>query len=214
MDIQRKKEDSKNSEPRQYQTFSGNDNGISNSDRKLKKLGLPNDLQGKSVLDIGCNEGFFSFECEKRGAKTVVGIERKESFFKMALERKKQFSSNVEFLKLDWNEIPTLNYKFDIIIFLAAFHYAKGKQSSLLNDILEKMNRGGMLILELGLSDKNEGTFFIESIQRKPNSGYTEYPNLFTIEKLLSDAGFEQIKNIGRGGIGKPVRFVIHAIKP
>src|SRR5664280_1456464 len=48
------------------------------SDPKLDKLphyGLPADMTGMRVLDIGHAEGFFSFEAERRGAAEVVGIE-------------------------------------------------------------------------------------------------------------------------------------------
>jgi tRNA (mo5U34)-methyltransferase len=42
---------------------------------KLPFFGLPEDLTGKRVLDIGCAEGFFSFEAERRGAREVVAID-------------------------------------------------------------------------------------------------------------------------------------------
>src|SRR6185295_8531053 len=42
---------------------------------KLPYYGLPDDLSGMRVLDIGCAEGFFSFEAERRGAREVVGID-------------------------------------------------------------------------------------------------------------------------------------------
>jgi 2-polyprenyl-3-methyl-5-hydroxy-6-metoxy-1,4-benzoquinol methylase len=48
------------------------------SDPKTEKLpffGLPEDMRGMRVLDIGCAEGFFSFEAERRGAKEVIGID-------------------------------------------------------------------------------------------------------------------------------------------
>jgi tRNA (mo5U34)-methyltransferase len=48
------------------------------SDPKIDKLpyyGLPEDLTGKRVLDIGPAEGFFSFEAEKRGAREVIAID-------------------------------------------------------------------------------------------------------------------------------------------
>jgi len=40
----------------------------------LRQVGLPRDLSGKRVLDIGAWNGCFSFECERRGAREVVGI--------------------------------------------------------------------------------------------------------------------------------------------
>jgi tRNA (mo5U34)-methyltransferase len=42
---------------------------------KLPHFGLPEDMSGARVLDIGCAEGFFSFEAERRGAAEVVAID-------------------------------------------------------------------------------------------------------------------------------------------
>ena len=42
---------------------------------KLPYYGLPEDMSGMRVLDIGCAEGFFSFEAERRGAAEVVAID-------------------------------------------------------------------------------------------------------------------------------------------
>jgi tRNA (mo5U34)-methyltransferase len=36
---------------------------------------LPADLRGCTVLDIGCNAGFYTFEMKRRGADRVVGID-------------------------------------------------------------------------------------------------------------------------------------------
>jgi len=86
---------------RSYQSFSENALGDSRSHEKLPKLGLPDDLKGKNVIDLGCNEGFFCYECEKRGAK-VTGVERDSYWYDLALERKKKLSSSVNFVNIDW----------------------------------------------------------------------------------------------------------------
>ena len=39
---------------------------------RLSLFGLPDDLRGKRVLDIGAWDGWFSFECERRGAQVVA----------------------------------------------------------------------------------------------------------------------------------------------
>jgi tetratricopeptide (TPR) repeat protein len=36
---------------------------------------VPQDLSGKSVLDIGCNAGYFSLQMKRRGASRVLGID-------------------------------------------------------------------------------------------------------------------------------------------
>ncbi|WP_375392774.1 DUF1698 domain-containing protein, partial [uncultured Sphingomonas sp.] len=45
---------------------------------------LPTDLSGKSVLDIGCNAGFYSVEMARRGAARVVGIDEDERYLAQA----------------------------------------------------------------------------------------------------------------------------------
>ncbi len=49
--------------------------GQDNSPRKLARLQLPVSLAGKSVLDVGAWDGFFSFEAERRGAKRVLATD-------------------------------------------------------------------------------------------------------------------------------------------
>jgi tRNA (mo5U34)-methyltransferase len=49
--------------------------GVDDSARKLGWLHLPEDLSGKTVLDVGAWDGFFSFECERRGAARVVAVD-------------------------------------------------------------------------------------------------------------------------------------------
>ncbi len=43
--------------------------GVDCSAAKLLQLGMPDDLAGLSVLDVGAWDGFFSFEAERRGAR-------------------------------------------------------------------------------------------------------------------------------------------------
>ncbi len=203
-----------NPKHKSYQSFSSESDSDSRSYEKLMKLGIPEDLKGKIVLDLGCNEGFFCFECEKRGAK-VIGIEGKEKWYDLALKRKNILSSFVNFINDDWNCIPLLNYKFDLVLFLAAFHYIKNNQLEMLRSVYHKINNDGLLILEVGLLNKNEGTFLIEDVTR-PVGDVCQFTNKFTIEKLLKDAGFRDITIYGHGTavIGDDIpRYVIHARK-
>ena len=45
---------------------------------------LPQDLSGRSVLDIGCNGGFYSIEMKRRGARRVLGIDSDEDYLAQA----------------------------------------------------------------------------------------------------------------------------------
>ncbi len=62
-----------------YHTIEFPDNltsaGVYDHRSALKFYGFPKNLKGKSVLDVGAADGFFSFEFEKRGAKSVLAID-------------------------------------------------------------------------------------------------------------------------------------------
>src|SRR5689334_18860311 len=45
---------------------------------------IPEDLRGRTVLDIGCNGGFYSLEMKRRGADRVVGVDWDERYLNQA----------------------------------------------------------------------------------------------------------------------------------
>src|SRR6266436_7719165 len=57
---------------------------------------LPEDLSGKSVLDVGCNAGFYSIEMKRRGAARVLGIDSDPEYLAQA-----RFAAEVCGVKLD-----------------------------------------------------------------------------------------------------------------
>jgi tRNA (mo5U34)-methyltransferase len=49
--------------------------GLQDTQTLLTQIGMPEDLSGKRVLDIGARDGFFTFEAERRGAREVVALD-------------------------------------------------------------------------------------------------------------------------------------------
>src|SRR3954470_3468004 len=45
---------------------------------------IPTDLAGKSVLDIGCNAGFYAMEMKRRGAERVLGLDSMDDYLEQA----------------------------------------------------------------------------------------------------------------------------------
>lgn len=98
----------------------------------LRHLQLPDNLFGKSVLDIGAWDGFFSFEAEKRGASQVLAI---DNFYRDKLKNtgnqgfeiaKEILKSNVEFKKASvYSLSPEKFGMFDIVLFLGVFYHLK-----------------------------------------------------------------------------------------
>jgi SAM-dependent methyltransferase len=135
----------------QYQSF-GDAKGGSKSAEKLKALALPRlknrhseaaPLRGLSVLDIGCNEGFFCGEALRQGARRVVGIDMHKGF----LDRARKRFPAAEFVQGSWWELP--EGKFDVIFFLSAIHY-EPRQRALLEKLAGHLTPTGTLVLECG----------------------------------------------------------------
>ncbi|MCS6849674.1 MAG: class I SAM-dependent methyltransferase [Gemmataceae bacterium] len=49
--------------------------GIDNSKESIRRIGLPQRLDGWTVLDVGAWDGFYSFEAERRGALRVLATD-------------------------------------------------------------------------------------------------------------------------------------------
>ncbi|MGJ4803769.1 methyltransferase domain-containing protein [Luteimonas sp. SDU82] len=126
----------------QYQTFPGAE-GASRTLDKLKALKLPV-LEGRSFLDVGCNEGFFCGFAAFLGASRVVGVDRSSLF----LDRAKARFPGCEFLQQAWDHLP--DGQFDVILLASALHYADD-QPALIRRLVERLSPDGMLVLELGI---------------------------------------------------------------
>ncbi|OFW57285.1 MAG: hypothetical protein A2V52_08555 [Actinobacteria bacterium RBG_19FT_COMBO_54_7] len=106
--------------------------GRDNSPRKLERLRLPDDLTGKSVLDIGAWDGFFSFEAERRGASRVLAVDSyawngstwgSKRGFELAREA---LGSNVEDSEMEVLDLsPSTIGTFDVVLFLGVLYHMR-----------------------------------------------------------------------------------------
>ncbi|ETX29005.1 TIGR04290 family methyltransferase [Roseivivax isoporae] len=89
---------------------------------------LPDDLQGASVLDIGCNAGFFGFEALARNAGEVVGIDTDSRYLdqaRLAAEVKGIGEDRLTFRRLDVYEVGRLERRFDLVIFMGVLYHLR-----------------------------------------------------------------------------------------
>jgi len=97
----------------------------------LEELGLPAQLDGLRALDIGCSDGYFSFELEKRGAEVVAMdfVEDTATGFAVAREI---LGSRVEY-RVDnvYNLAPDAYGEFDIVFFLGVLYHLRNPLAAL-----------------------------------------------------------------------------------
>ena len=80
------------------------------------------DVRGKSVLDVGCNSGFYALEMKRRGAARVVGIDGDERYLAQARLASEVLGLEVELRRLDVYEVGALHERFDLVMFMGGLH--------------------------------------------------------------------------------------------
>jgi tRNA (mo5U34)-methyltransferase len=87
---------------------------------------LPTDMSGKSVLDIGCNGGFYSIEMKRRGAERVLGIDHDDDYLAQArFAAEVTGHPDIEFRKLEVFDVALLRERFDLVIFMGVFYHLR-----------------------------------------------------------------------------------------
>lgn len=174
---------------------------------------LPADLTGKTVLDIGCNGGFYSLEMKRRGANKVVAIDTEDHYLAQAAFSAELSGMPIDFKKLSVYDVGELGERFDLVLFLGVFYHLRYPLLALdlirehvVKDLLvfQSMQRGKDEIEPLDenypFSNKDifEKTGFpcLYFIEREYSGDPTNWwiPNRACVEALLRSAGF-QIQN-------------------
>ena len=177
---------------------------------------LPRDLAGKSVLDIGCNAGFYSIEMKRRGASRVLGIDSDDRYLAQAqLASTTLGYSDIEFAKLNVYEVGALGERFDLVIFMGVLYHLRHPLLALdlirehvAGDMLlfQSMQRGSkhVLPLERDYEFKETDIFFetafpkLHFVEHQYSHDWTNWwvPNRACTEAMLRSAGFRIDKRI------------------
>lgn len=137
---------------------------------------------GRSVLDVGAFDGFYSFLAERSGASRVVAVDNEQyvdwvrARFGIELERAAGFTtisdligSEVAYHRMDAQDVGMLGERFDAVLCFGMLHRVTDPVSMLqvLADVLEP---GGEVVLETYGSDLDPATPAIEV--REPGDVY------------------------------------------
>jgi tRNA (mo5U34)-methyltransferase len=107
---------------------------------------IPADLHGRTVLDVGCNGGFYSIEMKKRGAARVVAIDSDPRYLAQARFAAEVHGVDVEFHQMSVYELPSLRQSFDLVLFMGVLYHLRHPLLAL--DILHDFVCKDMLIFQ------------------------------------------------------------------
>jgi tRNA (mo5U34)-methyltransferase len=128
--------------------------GIHHTDvvlERLDRLGLPRSCRGLRALDIGCRDGFFSFELERRGAE-VVAIDYADSEVTGFGIAARCLHSSVTCLTDNvYNLDPERYGQFDVVLFLGVLYHLRNPMLAL-DHLRSVVAPGGLVFVETQLA--------------------------------------------------------------
>ncbi len=181
------------------------------SDPQIEKLpfyGLPEDLTGQRVLDVGCAEGFFSFEAERRGAAEVVAIDSfPDSVRRFNICRAAFGSKATAYLTNVYDLSPKTFGTFDLVLFYGVLYHLRHPLLSL-ERILSVCT--GTMLLQTAVHEEPalSAVPFARFYPRGMPSGKAEdgrplfdptvfwLPNRECVRALVDSAGFQDIETL------------------
>jgi tRNA (mo5U34)-methyltransferase len=148
---------------------------------------IPDDLKGKSVLDVGCNGGFYSIQMKRRGADRVVGIDTDEKYLDQARFAAKVSGAEIEFHNLSVYRVGELHEKFDLVLFMGVLYHLRHPLLAL--DLLHEHVVADLLVAQSMLRGSSD------SIEVPPDFPFwqselfddEQFPRMYFIEKRYAN---------------------------
>ena len=168
--------------------------------QELRIAAIPGPLEGKSVLDVGCWDGFYSFWCEQRGAVvTPVDNFQYPSFVQSKYGLKLRGGEGFE-VAARWlgsrltilnREFTQVGGAFDIVLFFGVLYHQRNPLLAL--EHLSQLTQGCAVVETHYLRDESNPIlrFYPGSTL---NSDPTNFwgPSLSCVELMLLDVGFRK----------------------
>lgn len=175
---------------------------------------IPEDLCGQSVLDIGCNAGFYSIEMKRRGAARVLGIDFDEGYLAQARFAAEVCGADIEFRQMSVYGVGELHERFDVVLFMGVLYHLRHPLLALdliaehaVKDMLvfQSLLRGSRKVIPVGENYPFRETdifdepgypkmHFIEhSYSNDPTNWWI--PNRACVEAMLRSAGFRIVEH-------------------
>jgi tRNA (mo5U34)-methyltransferase len=155
---------------------------------------VPEDLSGRTVLDVGCNGGFYSIEMKRRGAARVVGIDSDARYLAQARFAAEVTGCDLELRQLSVYDVGALEERFDVVLFMGVFYHLRHPLLAL--DLLHDHAVADLLVFQSML----RGSDVVPHLE-------DDYP--FSERAVFEAAGFPRMCFIEREYSGDPTNWWI-----
>jgi len=160
-------------------------------DRVLPHL---SDLKGRTILDVGCGNGYHSWRMAGAGAKLVIGIDP-SLLFVMQYHAVKKYTGdkNVYVLPLKLEDVPENLPCFDTAFSMGILYHRRSPFDHL-QQLKNLLKPGGELVLETLVVDGGENHVLVPRDRYAQMNNVWFLPSCTTLEAWLKRAGFVDIR--------------------
>jgi tRNA (mo5U34)-methyltransferase len=143
---------------------------------------IPHDLSGRTVLDVGCNAGFYAIEMKRRGAARVLAVDSDERYLAQARFAAEVAGVDVEFRRLSVYQLPSLGERFDLVLFMGLLYHLRHPLLAL--DILHDDVCLDLLVFQSMLRGSSETRSVARDYAFDERDHFTDpaYPALYFVE--------------------------------
>ena len=131
-------------------------------------------LSGKTVADVGCNNGYYMFRASELAPARLVGFDPSALFYLQFSFIEKFLRSGAKFELLGVEHLPFYEHKFDTIFCLGVI-YHRSDPVKMLKDLRASLNAGGEVFLD---------TMYIEGagdFALCPKNSYSKISNIYFV---------------------------------
>ncbi len=148
---------------------------------------IPEDLTGRTVLDIGCNAGFYSLEMKRRGAERVVGIDSDERYLAQARFAAEVRGMDIELKQMSVYEVGRLEEKFDLVLFMGVIYHLRHPLLAL--DLIHEHVARDLVVVQSMLRGSDDVLDVAENYPFAEKAHFDEpgYPKMHFIENLYAN---------------------------
>ena len=143
---------------------------------------IPADLRGRTVLDIGCNGGFYAIEMKRRGADRVFAVDSDPRYLAQARFAADVSGVEIEFREMSVYRLPALEERFDIVLFMGVLYHLRYPLLAL--DLLHEHVSRDLLVFQSMLRGSTEEAAVATDYDFNERDHFDEpgYPKMHFIE--------------------------------
>lgn len=150
-------------------------------------------LEGRTILDVGCGNGYHCWRMVGAGAKLVIGVDPSPLFICQFFAMKSFIRDpRAWVLPLGIEDVPETPGAFDTVFSMGVLYHRKSPVEHI-EQLKSFLRPGGELVIETLVVDGSEGDSLVPDGRYAKMRNVWNIPSVPTLEKWMRDCGLKEV---------------------